>query len=155
MKELHDLMHDRIEGINVVMNDQDISTIDAEIYGPKDTPFEGGVFQVRLNLGSDYPDGPPKGWFLTKIFHPNVSNKGEICVNTLKRDWQKDLGIKHVLTVIRCLLIEPNPDSALNEEAGMLLLEEYSTYFTRAQMYTKIHACTGKEKENSAENPNQ
>ena len=27
------------------------------------------------------------GYFLTKIFHPNVSEKGEICVNTLKKDW--------------------------------------------------------------------
>lgn len=27
-------------------------------------------------------------------------------------------GLRHVLTVIRCLLIEPNPDSALNDEAG-------------------------------------
>ena len=27
------------------------------------------------------------GYFLTKIFHPNVSEKGEICVNILKKDW--------------------------------------------------------------------
>jgi len=27
------------------------------------------------------------GYFLTKIFHPNVSLEGEICVNTLKKDW--------------------------------------------------------------------
>ena len=27
------------------------------------------------------------GFFITKIFHPNVSDKGEICVNTLKKDW--------------------------------------------------------------------
>lgn len=36
---------------------------------------------------------------MTKVFHPNVSNKGEICVNTLKKDWQKDCGLKHVLMV--------------------------------------------------------
>lgn len=53
---------------------------------------------------------------MTKIFHPNVSAAGEICVNVLKRDWRPDLGLRHVLTVIRCLLIEPNPESALNEE---------------------------------------
>lgn len=28
------------------------------------------------------------GYFLTKIFHPNVAvPSGEICVNTLKKDW--------------------------------------------------------------------
>lgn len=48
---------------------------------------------------------------MTKIFHPNVSSSGEICVNVLKRDWKPDLGLRHVLTVIRCLLIEPNAES--------------------------------------------
>lgn len=66
------------------------------------------------------------GFFLTKIFHPNISKTGEICVNTLKRDWKPELSLTHILTVIRCLLIEPYPESALNEEAGKLLLEDYS-----------------------------
>ena len=64
------------------------------------------------------------GFFLTKIFHPNVGPTGEICVNTLKKDWKPDLGIKHILVTIKCLLIYPNPESALNEEAGKLLLGE-------------------------------
>ena len=60
------------------------------------------------------PAPPPPGragYFLTKIFHPNVSASGEICVNVLKRDWAPDLGLRHVLSVIRCLLIEPNAES--------------------------------------------
>ena len=38
------------------------------------------------------------------------------------------------------MLIYPNPNSALNEEAGKLLQEEYDTYFERAKMITAIHA---------------
>jgi ubiquitin-conjugating enzyme E2 S len=72
--------------------------------------------------------GPPRGYFNTKIFHPNVSSSGEICVSTLKKDWKPDLGISHLLLVIKCLLIVPNPESALNEEAGRLLLEDYEAY---------------------------
>ena len=34
-------------------------------------------------------------------------------------------GLKHILLTIKCLLIGPNPESALNEEAGKLLLERY------------------------------
>lgn len=30
--------------------------------------------------------------------------------------------------VIRCLLIEPFPESALNEQAGKMLLENYEEY---------------------------
>jgi ubiquitin-protein ligase len=104
------------------------------------TPFEGGSFQCKLVFGADYPNTPPKGFFLTKIFHPNVSNSGEICVNTLKRDWTPSHGLAHILTVIRCLLIHPNPESALNEDAGKLLMEDYESYAKRAKMMTSIYA---------------
>ena len=42
--------------------------------------------------------------------------------------------------VIRCLLIEPFPESALNEEAGKLLLEDYEGYARHARLMTDIHA---------------
>lgn len=40
----------------------------------------------------------------------------------------------------RCLLIEPFPESALNEEAGKLLLENYEEYAKHARLMTSIHA---------------
>lgn len=40
---------------------------------------------------------------------------------------------------IKCLLIHPNPESALNEEAGRLLLEDYEEYAARARLLTEIH----------------
>lgn len=40
----------------------------------------------------------------------------------------------------RCLLIEPFPESALNEEAGKLLLENYEEYAKHAKLITSIHA---------------
>jgi ubiquitin-conjugating enzyme E2 S len=46
----------------------------------------------------------------------------------------------HSSQTIKCLLIYPNPESALNEEAGRLLLEHYEDYSSRARMMTAIHA---------------
>lgn len=139
-KELTGLTNDPPEGIKVFVNEQDITDIQATIEGPAGTPYEGGLFRVKLVLGKDYPTAPPKGFFLTKIFHPNVASNGEICVNTLKKDWKQDLGVKHILLTVKCLLIVPNPESALNEEAGKLLLEKYDDYSKRAQLFTDIHA---------------
>jgi ubiquitin-conjugating enzyme E2 S len=85
---------------------------------PEGTPFVGGHFKVKLVLSDEYPNAPPRGFFLTKIYHPNVSASGDICVNTLKKDWTPEVTIKHVLQVIRCLLIVPFPESSLNDEAG-------------------------------------
>lgn len=72
-------------------------------------------------LGVDFPTNPPKCLMKTKIFHPNIHSSGEICVSTLKKDWSSKYGIEHILLVIKCLLITPNPDSALDAEAGRLL----------------------------------
>ena len=149
-KEIQSLKMEAMEGISVILDDKDMTRLEAVIEGPADTPYYGGSFRVKLSIGKDFPQSPPKGFFLTKIFHPNVSSKGEICVNTLKKDWKSDLGLKHVLLTIKCLLIVPNPESALNEEAGKLLLEHYDDYCARAKLYTEIHAKPAKEQTNSS-----
>lgn len=69
------------------------------------TPYVGGTFRVKLTLPKDFPLNPPKAYFLTKIFHPNVASNGEICVNTLKKDWKPDLGIKHILLVSNTITV--------------------------------------------------
>jgi ubiquitin-conjugating enzyme E2 S len=38
-----------------------------------------------------------------------------------------------VWQVVRCLLIEPFPESALNEQAGKMLLENYEEYARHAR----------------------
>jgi len=150
-RQVQSLAQEKMEGINLDVKDEDMTDIQALIEGPPGTPYHGGQFRVKLALSKDYPASPPKGYFLTKIFHPNVGPSGEICVNTLKKDWKPDLGIKHILLTIKCLLIVPNPESALNEEAGKLLLEQYDTYFSRAKLYTEIHANTAKSSSSKSE----
>lgn len=145
-RELKNLDETPPEGIKVGVNDDDFSTIYADIEGPAGTPYENGVFRMKLILSRDFPHSPPKGYFLTKIFHPNIATNGEICVNTLKRDWNPSLGLRHVLIVVKCLLIEPYPESALNEQAGKMLLENYEEYFRYARLYTGIHAQKSKPK---------
>ena len=61
-------------------------------------------------------------------------------MNTLKKDWKPEYGIGHILVTVKCLLIYPNPESALDEEAGKLLLEEYASYCQRAKLITSVHA---------------
>ncbi|PVD38538.1 hypothetical protein C0Q70_01154 [Pomacea canaliculata] len=139
-KEVALLCQNPPEGIKIITNDEDITDIQASIEGPAGTPYAGGMFRMKLVLGKNFPAEPPKAFFLTKIFHPNVATNGEICVNTLKKDWKPELGIKHILLTVKCLLIVPNPESALNEEAGKLLLEQYEDYSMRAKMFTEIHA---------------
>ncbi|CAN6874895.1 unnamed protein product, partial [Brassica oleracea] len=135
-KKFNSLEESPLDGIKVVVNDQDFSQVCADIDGPVGTPYENGLFRKKLALSQDCPHSPPKGYFMTKIFHPNVASNGEICVNTLKKDWNPSLGLRHVLSVVRCLLIEPFPESALNEQAGKMLLENYEEYARHARVIT-------------------
>ncbi|KAL0648665.1 hypothetical protein Bca4012_046956 [Brassica carinata] len=102
-KELKSLDESPPDGIKVVVNDEDFSQICADIEGPVGTPYENGLFRMKLALSHDFPHSPPKGYFMTKIFHPNVASNGEICVNTLKKDWNPSLGLRHVLSVVSTL----------------------------------------------------
>jgi ubiquitin-conjugating enzyme E2 S len=88
------------DGVLILINEEDPLDINAIIEGPKETPYEGGQFKVKIIVSESFPQTAPKGFFLTKIFHPNVSEKGEICVNTLKKDWNpKNWSLYNVLEV--------------------------------------------------------
>ncbi|CAZ83982.1 unnamed protein product [Tuber melanosporum] len=119
----------------------DLTSLQIFLAGPTQTPFESGLFQIHLRIPPTYPAEPPKASFKTKIFHPNVDERsGDVCVDTLKRDWKPTLTLRDVLITIRCLLVYPNPTSSLNEAAGKLLLEDYEGYARHARLMTDVHA---------------
>ena len=140
-RQQQELLKKSPDCVTPIINDEDPIDIQADIEGPEGTPYEQGIFRVKLFIPSEFPQLAPKGVFMTKIFHPNVSEKGEICVNTLKRDWNpKQWSLYNLFEVIKCLLIVPFPQSSLNEEAGKMFMDNYDEYFRVAKMLTEIHA---------------
>ena len=140
-RQQQELLKKSPDCVKPIINDEDPIDIQADILGPEGTPYENGIFRVKLFIPSEFPQMAPKGYFMTKIFHPNVSEKGEICVNTLKRDWNpKQWSLYNLFEVIKCLLIVPFPQSSLNEEAGKMFMDNYDEYFRVAKMITEIHA---------------
>lgn len=142
------MMKDPIEGTKLITDPDtglppSLSEVMIEIEGPTETPYAERYFTIKLVIPSDFPTSPPRGFFLTKIFHPNVDiSTGAICVNTLKKDWNHTVTISHVLKVIRCLLIVPYPESSLNDEAGKLFMDSYDEYARRAKLMANVHAKT-------------
>ncbi|EPQ30644.1 uncharacterized protein PFL1_01545 [Pseudozyma flocculosa PF-1] len=140
-KELLALSTAPPDGVRVVLDESDILSFRAWIQGPPGTPYDAGTFEITFDFqGVDFPNVPPVCKFATKIFHPNVSRSGDICVSTLKKDWKPDYGIGRILVTIKCLLIAPNPDSALDPEASRLLQEDYAQYAETARLWTEIYA---------------
>ncbi|KAK2760742.1 hypothetical protein FQN54_001978 [Arachnomyces sp. PD_36] len=119
----------------------DLTQLTILLTGPQGTPYSQGLWRLHLKIPTDYPTTPPKASFRTRIWHPNVDETtGAVCVDTLKRDWETKLTLRDVLITISCLLIHPNPDSALNSAAGALLQDDYEEFARQAKLMTSIHA---------------
>ncbi|CAE6446663.1 unnamed protein product [Rhizoctonia solani] len=140
VKEIQQLRAEPPEGIRVVPSEENMLDVTGIIAGPEGTPYANGYYHIHFSFPPTFPASPPSARMVTKIFHPNVSRSGEICVNTLKKDWKPTYGLGHVLVTIKCLLIVPNAESALDEEAGKLLLEDWDEFCARARMWCSIHA---------------
>lgn len=114
--------------------------------GPKDTPFEGGTFELSITVTDQYPMSPPVVRYRTKIFHPNVHLKtGEICLDILKTAWTPAWTLQSTCQAIVALLSDPAADSPLNCDAGNLLRGgDIRGYESMARMFTVEHAMNRK-----------
>ena len=72
------------------------------ISGPQDSPYQGGCFFIDLHFAADYPFKPPKVKFATKVYHPNVSASGDICLDILKSQYSPALTVGKVGIVYVC-----------------------------------------------------
>ena len=43
----------------------------AVIFGPENTPWDGGTFRLVLEFSEDYPNKAPEVRFVSEMFHPN------------------------------------------------------------------------------------
>ena len=105
----------------------------AVIFGPDDTPWEGGTFKLSLTFTEDYPNKAPQVKFITKMFHPNIYADGAICLDILQNQWSPIYDISAILTSIQSLLTDPNPQSPANSEASKLYVENKGEYNRRVK----------------------
>ncbi|XP_060556192.1 ubiquitin-conjugating enzyme E2-17 kDa-like [Ruditapes philippinarum] len=112
----------------------------ASIVGPADTPYEGGQFDLRMDFPTDYPLKPPKIWFLTKVYHPNVDAKGKICIDFLLDEWKPSFSISYILLAICSLLMHPNAENPIVQEIADLYLKDRDKFNENAREMTLKHA---------------
>lgn len=52
-------------------------------------PYNRGAFRIEINFPAEYPFKPPKITFKTKIYHPNIDEKGQICLPIIQpENWK-------------------------------------------------------------------
>ena len=87
-KELADISKDPPSNCTAGPHNDDMFFWDATLFGPRDSPYEGGVFFLRIQFPEDYPFKPPRVGFVTRVYHVNVNDKGGICLDILKDQWR-------------------------------------------------------------------
>lgn len=110
---------------------------------PAPTPYHPGVFGIVLSLPVDYPFKPPVVKFVTRIYHPNVTNDslGNVCLALLKSEnWKPSTKISAVLESIRNLLVEPQPDDPLEERIAEEYRSDREAWESKAAAYTASYA---------------
>lgn len=138
--ELEILKKEPIENCSAGPRNENLFLWDAVLFGPADSPYEGGMFKLELHFPLDYPFKPPKVTFLTKIYHPNISPQGNICLDILKNQWSPALTVVKVLLSISSLLTDPNPKDPLVAEAATQLTQDYDGYIAKAKEWTLRYA---------------
>eukprot|EP00033_Pygsuia_biforma_P003780 GCRY01004143.1.p1 GENE.GCRY01004143.1~~GCRY01004143.1.p1 ORF type:complete len:153 (-),score=28.45 GCRY01004143.1:255-713(-) len=132
-QELMSLMMGGGQGISAFPDGDDLFSWKGTIEGAPGTVYEGHVYKLSLKFPQDYPYKAPIVKFETSIFHPNVDQNGNICLDILKEQWSALYDIRTILISIQSLLAEPNNDSPLNGHAAKLWdnQEEYAKVLER------------------------
>ena len=139
-KEYKDFQKDPPTNCSAGPDGDNIYKWKAFINGPKDSPYEGGLFELELTFTNKYPFKPPKVVFLTKIYHMNINSSGQICLDILKENWSPALTITKLLLSICSLLTDPNPDDPLVPEIANLYKRDRTLYMATAREYTQSWA---------------
>ncbi|KAH7832017.1 putative ubiquitin-conjugating enzyme E2 [Monocercomonoides exilis] len=106
----------------VVFDPSEIRLVKAMISGPKDTPYEGGLYEFDINFPENYPNCPPNVEIVTTgggtfRFNPNLYEDGMVCLSLLGT-WDGDEGeswnadhstLLQVLISIQALILVEEP----------------------------------------------
>ncbi|EFA81677.1 hypothetical protein PPL_05671 [Heterostelium album PN500] len=123
--------------------------------GPKDTFYEGGVFQLLLTFPKDYPMSPPSLRFLSEFWHPNVYQKeGKVCISILhppgedalsgelpQERWLPTQTVSTIILSVMSILSDPNCSSPANVDASVEWRQNRDAYKKRcAKLVEKANA---------------
>jgi len=131
---LKKIINEPVEGFAVELADES-NLFEWKIYieGPKDTLYEGGVFQLHMKFPADFPMSPPELRFISDFWHPNVYREtGLVCISILHppvedemsgesaaERWMPTQTVATILLSVISLLSSPNFSSPANVDAGV------------------------------------
>jgi len=139
-REVADLKKEDLGPISLEPNESDLNVWKGSIPGPEGSLYEGGVFDVEIALPPDYPFSAPKVIFKTRIYHMNISEQGNICIDILKQNWSPALSLFKVMLSLSSLLTDPNPKDPLVPSIATQYTRNRKQHDATARQWTKQFA---------------
>ena len=140
LKETQKLREEVIAGIRCEPYPNNPRHFKAVVNGPRESPYEGGLFELEIFLDDQYPMTPPRVRFTHKVYHPNIDVLGRICLDILKDKWSPALQIRTVLLSILSLLDEPNLEDPLDEAVADMFKNDIKNAERIAREWTAKYA---------------
>lgn len=104
---------------------------------PDEGFYRGGRFSFDLKIPNTYPHEPPKLKCETYVYHPNIDQEGNVCLNILREDWKPVLTIQTIIYGLLHLFSEPNPEDPLNKEAAEQLKNDKRLFEMNVRRYIR------------------
>jgi len=133
MSDLKEMHSNPPEGVSAAPVNENLFLWSCSIIGPDESPWEGGIYSLRLQFPDSYPSKPPRVRFTCEMWHPNVYSDGTLCLDIIQDQWSPVYTVSTILTSILSLLTDPNPASPANVEAAKLFTSDKKAYNKRVR----------------------
>ncbi|XP_060935159.1 ubiquitin-conjugating enzyme E2 L3-like [Limanda limanda] len=108
---------------------------------PDCPPYDKGAFLIEIIFPAEYPFKPPKVTFKTKIYHPNIDEKGQICLPIVSvQNWKPDTTTIQVINNLIALVSVPEPEHSLRLDLAEEYAEDQGKFMKNAEEFTKKHS---------------
>jgi ubiquitin-conjugating enzyme E2 D/E len=109
-KEFTDLRENPVNGVTFEHSDE--MTCKLLIEGPHGTPYEGGRFEFLIMFGKNYPFEAPVVQCLNRIYHPQVSQQGDVRLGFLN-EWAPTCTARQLIESIVTSLVQIDISNSL------------------------------------------
>lgn len=114
-------------------------------YGSTGSPYEGGIFTVKIEIPSNYPDSKPEFKFITKIYHCNINCGGDNFSGHVCFGGTQTNDIKELLRITQNYFLCQDPDHGYNYESVSTNYKEYKAgrsneFLTIAKKWVHLYA---------------
>lgn len=108
---------------------------------PANPPFNKGAFKIEINFPAEYPFKPPKITFKTKIYHPNIDEKGQVCLPIISAEnWKPAVRTDQVIESLVALVHDPEPEHPLRADLAEEYTKDRKKFIKNAEEFTRKNA---------------